>query len=248
MDNVNVELIEFIQNNSKSSFVEIEGVTYNQRLDNSLTPIDKVLEESYRVEKSLKSNFLTGIVDYLQKNPDKLNLKDMIVRVEDYKSVFVESALRDYGSRLVYIETTFKEPDKRLNSFNDMENFLINLNSTFEDTEELREFIQIVSSVRDYNEKNISDDGVTQIASTKAGVDLVSEKRLPKFITLKPITTFFEVDQPRRPFLFRVKKNGSGDLAFALFECDGGAYRNNCIKRIKDYLLRSLPEEVVVIA
>ncbi len=249
MDNVNVELIKFIQDNVKPSFVEVEGVTYQQGTNNQLCPINKVIEDSALVKKSLDSFSLRSVLTYITENPDNIPIKDMLIQISSYKQVLVTSRLRDYGNRDIYLKADFLESDKILNTFVDMENFLINIYSTFQDTQELREFIQVVSSVRDFSESKLADDGISQVASTKAGIDLVSEKKLPKLVNLTPITTFLEVEQPKRPFLFRIKKGSNNDILFALYECDGGAYKNECLENIRNFFANNegIKEKGVVI-
>ncbi len=235
MDNVNVELIKFIQDNAKPSFVEVEGVTYQQGTNNQLCPIEKILEDSQVTKSSINVFSLESVLKYVVYNPDKLSISDLIIQISSYKQVLVLSELKNFGNRNIFLKADFLEPDKKLNTFVDMENFLININSTFQDTQELREFIQVVSSVRDFSESKLADDGISQVASTKAGIDLVSEKKLPKLVNLTPITTFLEVEQPKRPFLFRIKKGSNNDILFALYECDGGAYKNECLENIRNF-------------
>jgi hypothetical protein len=55
-------------------------------------------------------------------------------------------------------------------------------------------------------------------------------------LSLKPIRTFRELDQPASDFIFRVK-NGGG---FALFEADGGAWKIAAINAIAAWLKNRL--------
>ncbi len=54
------------------------------------------------------------------------------------------------------------------------------------------------------------------------------------------IATFLEVEQPVSQFVFRMK---DGPRA-AIFEADGGAWRNQAIVNIREYLKEQLAEEV----
>ena len=55
---------------------------------------------------------------------------------------------------------------------------------------------------------------------------------------LKPYRTFTEVEQPESDFIFRMKDMGS--VCCALFEADGGAWRNVAMHNIKAYLQEQL--------
>lgn len=57
---------------------------------------------------------------------------------------------------------------------------------------------------------------------------------------LAPYRTFLEVEQPESQFIFRMKDGPRG----AIFEADGGAWRNQAIVNIREYLKEQLSEEV----
>jgi len=64
----------------------------------------------------------------------------------------------------------------------------------------------------------------------------VSDVLVPNPVVLAPFRTFPEVIQPESKFIFRMQ---SGPQA-ALFEADGGAWRNEAMGRIKTYLEEQL--------
>jgi hypothetical protein len=59
-----------------------------------------------------------------------------------------------------------------------------------------------------------------------------------------------EIDQPKSPFLLRLRKGSKdGDPpSCALFEADGGRWKNEAIKSIKAYLVKALPKNTVILA
>jgi hypothetical protein len=54
-------------------------------------------------------------------------------------------------------------------------------------------------------------------------------------VWLKPFRTFTEVDQPASPFVVRIRED-CGSIDVALFEADGGSWRNDARYLIKEFL------------
>ena len=57
-------------------------------------------------------------------------------------------------------------------------------------------------------------------------------------LTLAAYRTFIEIDQPERKFVLRMQ---SGPRV-ALLEADGGAWKNEAIRNIENYLMEELSE------
>ncbi|MFQ9697783.1 MAG: hypothetical protein ACLRY5_13210, partial [Zhenhengia sp.] len=106
--------------------------------------------------------------------------------------------------------------------------------------------LEVTGLVREQAVKEIGDDGVSQAATIKTGVASIGEVKVPNPVYLAPYRTFAEIEQPVSKFVFRME---SGPKA-ALFEADGGAWKNEAILKIKDYLKEQLAgiEEVHILA
>jgi hypothetical protein len=96
----------------------------------------------------------------------------------------------------------------------------------------------VVGNVKEENVRSIGDDGVSQSVTAKTGVATVEDVKVPNPVLLSPYRTFVEVTQPESAFVFRMK---NGPVA-ALFEADGGAWRNAAIDAVADYLADELSE------
>ncbi|MNW60692.1 hypothetical protein D3C74_386970 [compost metagenome] len=70
--------------------------------------------------------------------------------------------------------------------------------------------------------------GMTQSVVAKTGVATVEDVKVPNPVLLAPYRTFVEVEQPESSFVFRMKDGPSA----ALFEADGGAWRNDVIANV----------------
>lgn len=68
----------------------------------------------------------------------------------------------------------------------------------------------------------------------------LQEVEVPSPCRLMPYRTFTEVKQPMSSFIFRVKDNDRLGVSCALFEADGGAWKNEAKKNIKEYLEKEL--------
>lgn len=86
--------------------------------------------------------------------------------------------------------------------------------------------------------QSIGDDGISQAATIKTGVATVEDVKIPNPVVLIPRRTFVEVEQPESQFVFRMQ---SGPTC-ALFEADGGAWRNEAMLNIKKYLEANLKD------
>jgi hypothetical protein len=234
--------LEYLDNLLKKPWVEIEGKMYNVKLDNTLIPLEEVDKVRIQQVPTMETHTLTSIIDYLKLNPDNLDLKKMYIHILSHAEVFLTSIITgDYREKELYILAQCLIPEIPLNRFLDIETFLIMLNSNFLPTNDLRNIIEIVSKVVDNKVINFEDDGISQKVNIKSGIELVREEKLPVLNTLKPYRTFVEADQPYGDFLLRARK-GSEELQYALYEADGGVWRNKAILIIKDYLERSLEE------
>ena len=88
------------------------------------------------------------------------------------------------------------------------------------------------------------DDGITQKATIKTGIASKGDAVVPNPVILRPFRTFVEVEQPESAFVFRMREGGRGEIECAIFEADGGAWKNAAMKRIKEYLQYELNEPI----
>ena len=80
--------------------------------------------------------------------------------------------------------------------------------------------------------------GATELAKflVEQGVSMASNVTFKNPVPLKPIRTFAEIDQPESNFTLRVNDSAQA----ALFEADGGVWKNVAVALIKDYLKSNL--------
>lgn len=190
------------------------------------------------VAEPLVVHNLTGLVDYLNSNYDKLN--PVLVQVEGPTEVNVYSTFSRDRRRNHYLHVNALLPSIPFGRFMDLESFNILLQSCFVPNEDRAKVLRIVGNIKEETVKTFGDDGVSQQVTAKTGVATVENVVVPNPVRLKPFRTFVEIMQPESEFVFRMR---SGPEA-ALIEADGGAWKLEAIQRIKDYLTKALKKKI----
>lgn len=178
---------------------------------------------------------LTGLVDYVKNNVDKI-ADPMVIHVVSPTKVTVYSELRADMCRDNYILCEAWTPKITYGDFLDVERFNIMIQSCFLQNEHSAAILKVVGNIKEDNVQNTSDDGVSQKVTAKAGVSTVTEIQVPNPVILCPFRTFAEVDQPESKFVFRMRTGPSA----AIFEADGGIWRLYAMQNVKAYLSEKL--------
>lgn len=195
----------------------------------------------------IKCSTLTGIVDYIN---EELDIKAsgnpfVVVNGPENVTVLLEVDHRE-DRRFSPIAAAAETPSIQYGYYAPQEDTLVGLQSRFVQTPDRDSLIQILSSLVHSEELKQTDDGMAQEVITQRGVRRqVGEIQNPYM--LQPFRTFPEVEQPVSPFVVRLKK-GTDGIQVALFEADGGAWKNAAMRSIKEYLKKELGANVSVIA
>lgn len=187
----------------------------------------------------LHLNTLTGLLDYTKANLERKE-KQLILRIDSPTSVQLEGLLELDGSREKLAKVSAITPEITFDHFLDAERFIIALQAKFVKNADREILLQVMGNATEENVKQANDDGISQKVVVKTGVASKSEALVPNPVTLAPYRTFVEVQQPESMFIFRMKEGPSG----ALFEADGGAWKNDAIQNIRDFLEERLKSEI----
>jgi hypothetical protein len=207
---------------------EIDGLQFTDR---ALVPLNKPQP------KTLGVTTLTGLVDYLRANPDGHAAGDLLVHVIGPTQVEIKGTLqRPEMTRPTLLVASPLLPEFKFASYYDQESFIIALQSRFQRTETRDGILKLVSTITEENVRTSADDGVSQQVTARAGIVTVATVTVPNPVELAPYRTFIEVPQPSSPFVLRLK---DGPTA-AIFEADGGAWRNTAMASIEQYLRSAL--------
>jgi len=194
---------------------------------------------------------LSGFVDYLKSGFDRINYVNdvdfealpprLMVHVKSPVEVIAFDALNEDMNRNYLIQAKALLPDIDFDRWYDPENFIIKLQSCFVKTPDRDIMLKVVGNIKEENVNSFGDDGVSQSVVAKTGVATVAEVVVPNPVRLKPYRTFVEIDQPESEFIFRMQ-NGP---RCALFEADGGAWKLEAMRNIRDYLEERLEQEII---
>ena len=203
--------------------------------DYSTINLDPILEPNF---KGMEIFNLDSLVTYIKDDPDTIKNNQRIINIVSPTKILLQSNIYgNFKQRDTYMVVDCSEllPSIYFERFMNIEQFIITLKSKFVMTEELEQIVKIVGNISDETVTNYNDDGITQQVTARTGIARVGEVALPPKIELKPYRTFVEVEQPSSEFLLRANKR-NGEIEFALFEADGGAWKNKSISNIAEYL------------
>lgn len=221
--------IEYIVGLGNTRIEQVGEQTYTTQ------PIHQVKEN---LTSTLRVNTLTGLIDYIQSNFD--GERKLMVHVESPTEVTVFDTLNRDKNRNVFVKAVALLPEFRYERFYDSESFIINLQAGFVEADDRKIVLQVAGSVTEENVRNTSDDGVTQMVQVRTGIQQKTPAEVPNPVTLRPFRTFVEVEQPSSDFIFRMQQGPK----MALFEADGGAWKNQAITNVANFLDDSLQKEI----
>ena len=228
---INQEALKYLVNlgEEKDPIVMLDQGTFTK------ASLSRVKEAKASV---LTVSTLTGLVDYIKSDLDKLPEK-LLIQVISPREVALYSPLNADREREQYISAEAILPDNVVyDRFIGTEQFNIMLQSAFVDVGTKSALLKYTGLIQDEAVKTIGDDGVSQQVTVKTGVASVGQAIVPNPVELAPYRTFPEVEQPISKFIFRMQE---GPRA-ALYEADGGAWRDKAILSIKEYLQEELKE------
>lgn len=216
--------------------------------------VDKKMERlgtELRAEP-IELNTLSSLVDYIKHFNEPLKHGGYLIRVASPSRVEMMSALDPDRKRETLVVVNAELPRIPFGSYIDNEHMLITVQSMFanDPTTDRDLVLKFAGTVTNGSVKEYGDDGVTQKATIKQGISSKTEAIVPSPCILRPFRTFPEVEQPASSFIFRMREDKNGDIESALFEADGGAWKNEARRNIHQYLeiqLAGLPSEKDII-
>lgn len=213
-----------------------------QQIDGQIYSDKELSRISYNPKaEPLHMSTLTSLVDYLHSGTDVL-AERMIVQIVNPTKVVLTSMLDQERQREKTAVVEADVPDFRYGYFIGHEEFLIALQSKFIPGYDRNLLLKFAGTVENGTIAQYGDDGVTQKATVKTGIASKGEAVVPNPVKLSPYRTFTEVGQPESSFIFRMKEGSQGDIQCAIFEADGGTWRNAAMKEIKEYLASELED------
>lgn len=248
--------IEYIMKQARPNEITYEGELFT----------DKIMHRMHQpiCAETIQMKTLSSLIDYLRDNSDAIFEKKAIVQVTSPTCVklFSQMSLEKDLENKTYVEVKADIPEFAFGKWYKNEEFVINVLSKFittsfeEGLDDKAAVLQFAGTVEAGTVTKYGDNGVSQSAVVKSGILNTEEKLIPSIVELCPYRTFNEVEQPKSKFIFRMQQDKYEGTNCALFEADGGAWRNEAMQNIKCYLVSELEKikvnlkdlEVTVIA
>lgn len=227
------EALAYVVGLSRPELVETEDGHWSDR---------KLSRVSYNPKAdAVKMCTLTSLVDYIKSGVDGITER-MIVHIVSPLEVRLFSQLDYDRLRETLVIVQGQVPDFRYGSYMGHEEFLIALQSKFQQGNDRDLLLRFAGTVENGTVSNYGDDGVTQKATVNKGVASKEQCIVPNPVHLQPFRTFVEVEQPESAFIFRMRDDGRDGVQCAIFEADGGAWKNEAMENIRAYLQEELAE------
>ncbi len=192
-----------------------------------------------RASSALEINTLTGLIGYIKASLERSD-SNLFLQVFDEKTVYLKGLLDSEGKREVLVEVNAILPRFEYGYFHGSEELIIALQSKFTSTQDRDLLLKVIGNVKEENVRTTGDNGISQAVTIKTGVASADDVLVPNPVALAPYRTFLEVEQPSSNFIFRMKDGPKG----AIFEADGGAWRNQAIFNVCEYLAEELAAEI----
>lgn len=205
-----------------------------ESMDNRYTDANlRRLDNELRAD-AIEMSTLSGLVDYIKAGVDDM-ADSMLVQVVSPTEVRLISKLDFDRKRECLVKVKAETPDFAYDRFIDTEAFLIGVRSKFIQNEGAEAILKFAGTVENGTVASYGDDGVSQTATVRKGIASRETALIPNPVKLRPFRTFTEVTQPESEFVFRMKEC-DGYVACAIFEADGGAWKREAMKNIKNHL------------
>jgi hypothetical protein len=175
------------------------------------------------------------------------------ILIEDHTSVWLTAKKVDEWNRrpaFAHAKLPSDSPCFTFSTWMDPEHFVIGLMTLFEDADHTfgdhRKVLKLVNSLTAEAVTISNDDGISQQVVTRQGMVHKEEEKVSPRVSLSPYRTFREISQPASDFILRLRSRQGQTPACALFEADGGEWRTEAMKRIRDYFTKELPSADIV--
>lgn len=239
MDTIN-NICDFLEKHQNPTVIEIDGRKY---CDKELHSI--VYPEELSIS-TIEAKTLTAIKDYLENEVNEfVGEGKFIITINSPNQVTLKREVgrfRDYNNHIV--SNTYSD-QFRFDFFMDSEKFIIELQTNFVDSENLRTLQKVAGSLVNTSEVGVDDDGIKQNVTVKSGVALKQKVTIENPVYLKPYRTFPEIEQPTIPFVFRVSDERGNKPYCALFESSSKQWEIECIRKIKDWFKNNLDPDMI---
>lgn len=223
------KLIEAIQAGVKPERVSHEGSHFYSR--NLYTP------PSLPQPDAIITHTLDSLVDVLAIENGSIANRAHLIHVVSPLEVRVLGDIYGHAEqRDTFIKAVYDPMGVTRDRYMGSEDFAIQLLSRFTADGDRDYVLGLLGTISNQNSVTTNENGSTQKVTVKKGIQLTNET--PKaHVKLHPMWTFPEVPQPQVTYNLRFHGGGNDDeIEIGLFDADGGRWKLDAIKSIRDYL------------
>lgn len=186
---------------------------------------------------------LTGLIDLVLQRVNGFDPAMCFIQVDAYNKVSLQGTLcTKWGDRQMHVLASLPDLGHfEFGRFMEQEPFIVGLQAFFGATDDRETVLKIASNLTGELVALSDDDGISQRATLRSGVVLKTETTVKRLVSLKPWRTFREIDQPESNFIFRLRSKPGEIPTCALFEADGGMWKNEAVTRIKAWIEAHYP-------
>lgn len=193
---------------------------------------------------------LTGLLNYAAYYMSTFDRRDVFLKIETGAEVYLYDRNHDgynRGSAIAGIAIPNNLNCHRLNVFISHDEFMIFLQTRFEDTPERQKLLSFISKIKGCEVTTVDDDGIAQNVAVSSGFNRLADQVAPQFVDLVRQQTFAEVEQPSAKYLLRLRKSSQGLPEVALFETRDPAVELEAMSRVEEYMHQELAKTDLLI-
>jgi len=234
------DFAQWIKEQTQTTTFVIDGQTYSRE------PLHLVegRETLPQPVQPFETSSLSSIVEYIRARVDQQNyLHDVryIIHIMNHRCVTLTTeAFRDHEQRVLRVAANAQIPQIPFDQYVSREQLNIMLQTMFVESDQRKLALEFIGRIAAESSIEEDDDGIGQMVTVKQGIARKGKEQTPAAFILAPFRTFSEAPQPTSPFILRLKSLEG--IHAALFEADGGAWKIEAIKAIKDTLQSLLVE------
>jgi hypothetical protein len=242
------EFVEKISSLSGLQVEEIEGLKWASRTPHLVLP-----PAPEPLNTATLSSLLELCRDYLKGDADGKRAGTLLIHVEETGVVsFKEKGVDKFGRRRkigfvdIMDRTRLSLVDGQRYS---VEDFVLKAQRSFINDEQLATILDLTSRISVKEESDLTDNGITQNVAARSGVHLSEVVTVKNPISLRPYSTFPEVEQEvqAKRYIFRIHRTkGGGEPTISLSSIDSAMWDLDVVKKIKAFVSQQVPEVTVI--
>lgn len=229
------EFVEKIIELSKNEEHHINGEVYTDK------PINYVPHIKHTPEKC-RVYSLEALTTLIKTEINKIPELPIFVEVVSERLVRVYSTYDEEFDRKNLYSAETERIENSINYYHDKDEVITQLKSVYKHTDDIEYLLSLFNAISEESKVSDTDNGISQVVEATKGIQMKTNITIKPRVTLAPFRTFLEVEQPESEFLLRLKEGGQ----VLIKEADGGVWKLEAKKRVKEWLESRLAEEIAL--